>query len=139
MGEIRVNVELKNHSDIVLSKQGSGRKRPIRQTTVDAMVDTGAVMVLLPEDLVEKLGLERYGKTVVALAGDRKVEMDVAGTIELKIGDRSWITDCLVGPPTCEPLIGQLVLERLDLIVDPLKRTITPRPESPLLPLLKMK
>ena len=27
-------------------------------------------------------------------------------------------TDCLVGPPRCEPLLGQVALERLDLIVD---------------------
>ena len=26
--------------------------------------------------------------------------------------------DCLVGPVGCEPLIGQIVLEALDLIVD---------------------
>lgn len=48
-------------------------------------------------------------------------------------------TDCLIGPPQCEPLIGQLVLERLDLIIDPLKGTITPRPESPYLVSLKLK
>ena len=48
-------------------------------------------------------------------------------------------TDCLVGPPGCEPLIGQIVLERLDLIAYSLKQTLTPRPESPYLPTLKLK
>jgi len=36
-------------------------------------------------------------------------------------------------------LLGQIVLERLDLVVDPVKRTLTPRPESPFLPSLKLK
>ena len=31
-------------------------------------------------------------------------------------------------PPRCEPLVGQIILERLDLVLDPLKGTITPRP-----------
>ena len=48
-------------------------------------------------------------------------------------------TDCLVGPPRCEPVLGQLVLERLDLIADPVKRVVSQRPESPFLPSLKLK
>ena len=48
--------------------------------------------------------------------------------------ERQMDTDCFVGPPQCEPLVGQIVLERLDLIVDLSMRTIAPRPESPFLP-----
>jgi hypothetical protein len=48
-------------------------------------------------------------------------------------------TDCLVGPPRSEPLLGQLILERLDLVLDPAKQTVSPRPESPFLPSLKLK
>jgi hypothetical protein len=55
------------------------------------------------------------------------------------IGDRKMKSDCLVGPPGSEPLVGQLVMESLDLIPDPVKRTLTPRPESPYRPTLKMK
>jgi hypothetical protein len=36
-------------------------------------------------------------------------------------------------------LIGQLVLEELDLVVDCARNTLGPRPESPTLPLLKLK
>ena len=99
----------------------------------------GAVLMLLPQELVEALGLRRVDKAVVALADDRKVEMDMAGSIGLTILGRTMVTDCLVGPLGCEPLIGQVVLERLDLIPDPLKRTLSPRPESPYLPTLKLK
>ena len=49
------------------------------------------------------------------------------------------VTDCVIGPPLCEPLIGQLVLEELDLVVDCARNTLGPRPESPNLPLLKLK
>lgn len=44
-----------------------------------------------------------------------------------------------VGPPGCEPLLGQIVMESLDLIADPARRTLTPRPESPIEPTLKLK
>ena len=79
------------------------------------------------------------GKVVVRLANEQRVELEKAGTFRLTIGDRVMSSSCLVGPPGCEPLAGQLVMEELDLIVDPLQRTLTPRPESPFLPTLKMK
>ena len=88
---------------------------------------------------VEALGLGKIDRAIVTLANEEKGELDVAGTVSLTLMNRKMKTDCLVGPPQCEPLIGQLVLERLDLILDPLKRTITPRPESPYLPSLKLK
>ena len=128
---------LVNESDEVLVNAGH-LKEP-RRLEIDAIVDTGAVMTLLPQDLVEMLGLPSDGKPIVTLANDQKVELSRARFLSLTIGDRQMDTDCLVGPPGCEPLIGQLVLERLDLIVDPLKRTVTPRPESPYLPTLNLK
>lgn len=49
------------------------------------------------------------------------------------------VTDRIIGPPLCEPLIGQLVLEELDLVVDCSRKILGPRPESPNLPSLKVK
>lgn len=103
------------------------------------MVDTGAVVTLLPQELVEKLGLRSVGKTVVQLANDQRVELEVAEGLRVTLAGRTWSADCLVGPPGCTPLLGQLVLERLDLIVDPLRQKVTPRPESPYLPTLNLK
>jgi len=95
--------------------------------------------MLLPQELVEQLGLRRAGKVVVRLANEERVEMEKATGIHLAIGDREMSASCLIGPPGCEPLVGQLVMEELDLIPDPLLRTLTPRPDSPFLPTLKMK
>lgn len=139
MGEIKVRIKLENNGDLFLREVGKLGKQKIRAEEVDAMVDTGAVMMLLPQDLVERIGLGKLGKAIVTLANEQKVEMDRAGTILLTVAGRKMPTDCLVGPPGCEPLIGQLVMESLDLIPDPLKRTLTPRPESPYLPSLKLK
>lgn len=139
MGEIRVKVKLENFGDVSLYEEDKLNIEKIRCVEIDAMVDTGAVMILLPQDIVETLGLIKLGKTIVTLANDEKVELDRAGGFLLTVHNRKMITDCLIGPPQCEPLIGQIVLESLDLMLDPLKRTITPRPESPYLPSLKLK
>ncbi len=139
MGEIKVKVKLENNGDLFLREVGKLGQQNIRGEEVEALVDTGAVMMLLPQDLVERLGLSMLGQAIVTLANEQKVEMRRAGTILLTVAGRKMPTDCLVGPPGCEVLIGQLVMESLDLIADPLKRTLTPRPESPYLPTLKLK
>jgi len=139
MGEIRVEVFFENGRDRILAQEGHLNPSSVRGIEVDALVDTGAVMTLIPQEIVERLGLAIDGRIIVALANDEKVELDRARNLSLRIGERQMDTDCLVGPPTCEVLIGQLVLERLDLVPDPLRRAVTPRPESPYLPALKLK
>ncbi len=139
MGEVRVRLRLENAGDRILAEAGHLEASAVRDASVEALVDTGAVMALLPQDLVERLGLPTNGSIIVTLANEQRVELPRARHLSLAIGDREMDTDCLVGPPQCEPLVGQLVLERLDLIVDPLQRTVTPRPESPFLPSLKLK
>jgi len=139
MGEIRVGVFLENYEDLLLKKIGKLGRKKVRSARVEAVADTGAVMMLLSEDLVEGLGLEKKDKAIVTLANEQKVELGIAGTLRVSVAGRHWETDCLIGPPQCEPLLGQLVMERLDLIADPLRQTVTPRPESPFLPSLKLK
>ncbi len=128
MGEVRVKVSAAN---------------PVRPKAdavdLDCLVDTGAVMMMLPRDVIDKLDVEVTGRAVVTLANETSEEMDIAGPFRVRIGDRQIHLDSLVGPLLSEPLIGQMVLEGLDLIVDCPNRTLSPRPESPAFPSFKLK
>lgn len=139
MGEVSVKVWLRNFGDVMAVEEGLKPPEQARETWLNMTVDTGAVMSLLPQDEVEKLGLKPAQKVIVAYADERKEERWVAKGVEVNIGDRSMVTDCIIGPPLCEPLLGQLVLEELDLVVDCARKALGPRPESPNLPLLKLK
>src|SRR5689334_23425400 len=133
MGEVRATVLIENAEDLGLLRRGIVDADAVRRVNANMIVDTGAVVILLPQDMVEALGVEQLEKRVVTLADDRKVEMPIAGPLRLTIFRRTMNLDCLVGPPGCAPLLGQVVLESLDLIVDPAKRQLTVRPESPFL------
>lgn len=139
MGEVRVEVKVENYEDRVLHQARKLPAKKVRFRQIDAVVDTGAVLNLLPQDLVEALGIRLTGKTIVQLANDQRVELDRAEAVRLTLAGRSTVSDCLVGPPGCTPLIGQIVLEALDLIVDPAQRTVTVRPESPFYPTVMLK
>lgn len=138
MGEIVVDLGVENVLDRGLFEAGHRDEADIRQFTVKAVVDTGAAMLVLPEDLVVGLGLDTHRAVTVSYADNRREERPVAETVRVRIGDRTMTTDCIVGPPASEPLIGQIVLERLDLIADCATQTLTTRPESPDRPLLKI-
>ena len=128
MGEIRTDIVLQNDGDLYLERKGMLHKKKIHKLKINALVDTGAVMTLLPEEMVEKLGLFIIDKRIVVLADDSKRTMNIAGNLSLTVCGRTMGTDCIVGPPGCEPLIGQIVLETLDLILDPLHKSISVRP-----------
>ncbi|MGR3219900.1 MAG: retroviral-like aspartic protease family protein [Candidatus Anammoxibacter sp.] len=144
MGEIKIRALLKNYGSVWAAQKGYIMEAEIQSSEIEMVVDTGAVMIFLPQDEVEKLGLEPVRlepakKVVVTYADERKEERWIAKGLEITIGNRSMVTDCIIGPPLCEPLLGRLVLEELDLIVDSARKTICSRPESPNLPLLKIK
>ena len=71
-----------------------------------AIVDTGAVTLVLPQNVVERLGLATQRTVIVTCADERKEERPVTGPVTVRIGDRFMSTDAIVGPPLSEPLIG---------------------------------
>ena len=139
MGEIVASMELENTADRSVAARGLLDEAAIRRTTVKGVVDTGAVMLVLPENVVGRLGLRTRRQVVVTYADERKETRAVAGPVTIHIGNRFMIAECIIGPPLSEPLIGQIVLEALDLVADCTNRTVGPRPESPDSPLLKLK
>ena len=139
MGEIVASMELENTDDRGIVSEGLRDESTVRRATVEGVVDTGAIMLMLPEDVVGRLGLRTRRQVTVTYANEYRETRQVAGPVTVQIGDRFMNTDCIVGPPLSEPLIGQIVLEALDLVADCANRTVGPRPESPDRPLLKMK
>jgi len=139
MGEVRVELELENAVDRELFRRQCIQQSEIRSAKIHALVDSGAVMPVLPQDLVEALGLREVGKAIVTYADERREERPLAGIVTVRVGKRTTSLNCVVGPPNSEPLVGQVVLGTMDLLVDCTQQKLVPRPESPFLPLLKLK
>ena len=139
MGEVKVSVEFENYGDREVARRGFLPEDQIRSQRVDVVVDSGAVMLVLPQDLVEALGLRMLRKAIVTYADERKEERDIAGVVSVKVAGRTVETNCVVGPPGSEALLGQIVLEEADLLIDCANQQLIVRPESPYLPTLKLK
>ena len=139
MGEVKIPLWMENAVDRERYLVHEIREDQIRSIEARVLVDTGATMLMLPQEMVERLGLRIRGQVIVTYADERKEERPRAGIVTVRVGDRDTDLDCVVGPPNSEPLLGQIVLEAMDLLVDCVHQRLVPRPESPFLPLLKMK
>ncbi len=136
MGEIVVTAKLENTEDRGGFKRGFHDEANIRTTNIEAIVDTGAAMLMLPQNVVERLGLEVQRTAIVTYADDRREERSIAGPVTIELCGRFMHTSCIVGPPLSEALIGQIVLQELDLIADCARHSLHPRvPDYPLLSL----
>ena len=138
MGEIVVEVELQNEDDRAAVRLGFSQESEVRRTQIRAVADTGAMMLALPKDVVDELGLPEMGSMSAKYADGRREPVPLAGPLTIRIGDRSMVADWLVLPLGADPLVGQIVMERLDLIADCTHQTLTPRPESPDRPLVRL-
>jgi clan AA aspartic protease len=129
MGEVRAQVKLTNIIDEELMHQGQLTPQQVRTYEANALVDTGAVCTVLPIDVVRRLGLRIRTQRVAEYADGRKEAVDVTVPFSININGRDTAEEALVLGD--EILIGQTVLEKLDLHVDSANRRLIPNPAHP--------
>ena len=138
VGIIRADITVENSLDRGEWERGHRSENEIRSHRLMGIVDTGAIMMMLPQDVVDELGLLTRRTIWIKYADGRTEERPIAGPLTLTIAGRSMDADCVVGPPGGYVLIGQIELERLDLVANCKERTLQPNPESPTHPLILM-
>jgi clan AA aspartic protease len=137
MGVVRVAVRLTNAVDEALARRGTLPHADVRTYEADALVDTGAVRMVLPPQVVSRLGLGVRGQRVAEYADGRTEAVDVTEPLVVEINGRDTLEEALVLGD--EVLIGQTVLEKLDLFVDSRRRLLIPNPAHPDQPITKVK
>ena len=137
VGEVRVKVRLTNAVDEAMVRRGLLAPDKVRSYDADALVDTGAVRSVLPRHVVQQLGLAIVRKERAVFANDAAEDVDVAEVIGININGRRTTEETLV--LGSEVLIGQTVLESLDLQVDCHNRQVVPNPAHPDQPVIKIK
>lgn len=130
MGEVRVKVKLVNGGDQMLADGGSLDRARIRSCEVDAMVDTGAVRSVIPEAVARQLGMPSTRVRTVKLADGSTQAVPLAGPLVFDIDGQDTFDDAYVLGD--EVLIGQTVLEKMDLLVDCARQRLVPaHPDGP--------
>lgn len=137
MGEVRVKVKLTNALDRALARRGQIKPEEIRSYEADALVDTGDVSSVIPPHVMQQLGLQVDGQRVAEYADGRNDVVDLTEPITFDIIGRKTTEGAMVLGD--EVIIGQTVLEVLDLLVDCSNRKVIPNPAHPDQPVVKIK
>jgi clan AA aspartic protease len=123
MGTVYADITLRNAIDVGNLLRGTLQEHEIRQTTVCAMVDTGAGTLVITEAVREKLGLQVIGLRSATLANNTKATCKVTEPVEIRWKNRDTTCRALVVPEG-EILLGAIPLEDMDLIVNPVEQEL---------------
>ena len=127
MGRITEKVKIQNFGDILKVKENIISEDQIRTVELDAVADTGATYLCLPPEVIEKLGL-LYARTRIVTTANGEVERRIYQGAVITIKDRYEQMSVMMNDEKTPPLIGYLVLEALDFVVDPKAQKIIPNP-----------
>ncbi len=130
-------LQLKNAVDEELVVRGLLAPHLLRQNEVTGLVDTGTVSLVIPSEMVEQLGLRIIGQRVAQYANGNQETIGVAGPIIIECQGRVTVDEALVVGN--EVLIGQVILEKLDLLVDCKNQQLIPNPANPDYPVAMIK
>ncbi|MEW5694208.1 MAG: retroviral-like aspartic protease family protein [Candidatus Hydrogenedentota bacterium] len=138
MGKVFEKIKIYNLFDIEKAEQGLIKESQIRHVEVEGLIDTGATLLQLPQEIVNILGLKVYREVTAKYADGRKGKKGVAYGALIKILGREATVECVVEPENKQVLIGQIPLEAMDLVVDCRTNKLGPRPESPDIAMIDM-
>lgn len=94
---------------------------------LELVVDTGATLTKLPEDLLQELGIQAQF-SVPAVTSDGREVMRRIGLAWIGLNGRSGTVPVAFGSRGEQVLFGATTLEILGLMVDPVERKLIPRP-----------
>ncbi len=121
MGMVQAAIELSNPTNPKL--------KPL---AVNALVDTGAMTICIPEHVAVQLELPEIERREVTTADERSHVVPYVGPIQIKFENRTCFTGALVIGDSV--LLGAVPMEDMDLVISPAGQTITVNPKNPNLP-----
>lgn len=127
VGRFSIDVVISNDRDIIMAEEGALAPDKVRIVKTKGVVDSGAARVVLPKSLVQQLGLAVSGKVKVKYADGRSTTKETVSHVRIEIQGRFGIFTAVVEPKRTDPLIGAIVLEDLDFLIDCLHQRLVPR------------
>jgi clan AA aspartic protease len=127
MGRFAVELKLANSADAVLVHRGLLSPNQVRQTEIQGVVDTGAVRLVIPEHVATELGVREVDEIQVRYADGRIATRKLVTDVLVELLGREATFRASVESNRDSALIGAIVLEELDLLVDCTAERLRPR------------
>jgi predicted aspartyl protease len=129
MGRTMETVKIQNYSDIAKAEEGLIAESDIRTVEVEAVADTGAAYLCLPPSVIQQLGLiHSFSRNVMTANG--VVQRRVFKGADITIQGRNEQMSVMQTDQQTPSLVGYLVMEALDFVVDPKSQALIPNPAN---------
>lgn len=123
--------ELGSGDDLVWSRRGYLPEDQIKRLDTRSLVDSGAIMLAIPEFVKIQLDLRPLREIAAELADGSSSTVEIVGPLEVRFENRSTIVETLVVPDSTGVLLGAIPMEGMDVLVDPKRERLIVNPESP--------
>ncbi len=110
-------------------KLSNPRNTSLLPVEINALVDTGALMLCIPQSVAFQLELEEVDKRPVTIADGSSHIVPYVGPIRIDFENRFCFVGALVIGD--ETLLGAVPMEDMDLIVHPATQKLMPNPMHP--------
>lgn len=127
MRRFSVEFDVCNYVDIENARRKLIKPDQVRRLTIRGVVDSGATRFVLPKSIVQQLGLAITDKVKVRYADGRNATRPTAEGAYIELLGRHGTFSAIVEPKRETALIGAIILEELDLLVDCTHQRLVPR------------
>jgi len=114
------------YADLTLSNPS---KEDLKSIEANALVDTGALLLCIPQHIALQLQLKEFEKREVTIADGSKKLVPYVGPVKINYLNRMCLTGALVLGDIV--LLGAIPIEDMDLVIHPAQLTITVNPNNP--------
>ena len=126
-----VKIKLINFEDLLGVERGTLAESAVRTMEIEALADTGAVELAIPEDVAEALGLPIVRHNRYTVADGRRVVLPIASMVAVEVFGRRVSGEAIVLPRGSRALLGAVQLELMDLVVVPRTGEVITNPAHP--------
>jgi clan AA aspartic protease len=138
MRMIYADITLKNANEMALVKKGVMHESEVKSIAVNAMCDSGAFMLAVPEHIATQLDLPEVESREFRMADGSAAKLPVVGPVWINFKNRQTICFA-VATRDSEVLLGAIPMEDMDVVLDMKNQKMDINPDSPYYASMKMK
>lgn len=139
MGLVYAEVELINGGDLEMARRNIIGEDEVKRMRVNALVDTGSIMLCINENIQEQLQLSVVETRKAQMANGAIVEYEVVAPVELRFKNRRTSCQAIVLTGNSEVLLGAIPLEDMDVLIHPQRQELIVNPDHPYFAQMKIK
>ncbi|MBI4578908.1 MAG: aspartyl protease family protein [Planctomycetes bacterium] len=128
MGRVVVAVAIENVDDRAKADSGGLPAEAVRRISIQALVDSGATFLCIPESSIQQLGLT-FDRTRETRTITGPLTMRIYRGARIEVQGRACNVEVMALPEGRQPLLGQIPLETLDWWIDSKNQRLVGNPE----------